>query len=89
MTTGADVLTSMLGLRWTPLSEPCPKCKNTTLQRGANLMSGPYGGQVKCFTEGCDHRESSYGFLGRTMIQVQPMPDGALPFYDKTPTDKD
>lgn len=73
--TGADILASTLGLRWTPLSEPCPKCKNMTLQRGTNLMCGPFGGQVKCSTEGCDHSESSYDFLGRTMIQVEPMPE--------------
>lgn len=65
------VLATLMGLRWEPLSEPCPKCGKNALQRGSNMMSGPYGGIVKC---DCGHRESAYAFLGRTMIKVEPLP---------------
>jgi len=70
-----------LPMRKQALGEPCPKCGNKTLERRFNFFSGAYGGVVSCLTEGCDHRESSYGYLGRTMFQVQPMPDGAEPIY--------
>jgi hypothetical protein len=32
-------------------------------------------------------RRPDYGGIGRSMIQVEPLPPGALPIYDKEPTD--
>jgi hypothetical protein len=70
-----------LSMRKQALGEPCPKCGNQTLERKYNFLSGLFGGFVSCLTDGCDHRESSYSFFGRTRVQGQPLPDGAEPIY--------
>ena len=31
----------------------------------------------------CSRREGFYGAIGRNLIQVEPMPSGALPIYDR------
>ena len=71
------------------LEEPCPKCSNKTLERHFNLFSGSYGGAVLCLTDSCNYRESSYGFLGRTMFKVEPMPPGVESLYLDKDTDKE
>ena len=34
----------------------------------------------------CGRNEGFYSAMGRNLIQVQPLPDGALPVYDREPT---
>lgn len=53
---------------------PCPQC-GQMLQRAATALSGPYSGIVFC--EPCGFRQSVVVFLGKSMIQVEPLPGGA------------
>lgn len=76
---------SFLGIQWGPAPEGsvCPRCEAPLERaRGLSLMS-PWAGSVRCTK--CDFRDSVVGYLGRSMIQVQPMPPGAEPIYLEEP----
>jgi len=78
-------VTNLFGIRWEPASEEflCPRCEAPLERtRGLMLMS-PWAGSVRCTK--CEYRDSVTGYLGRSMIQVQPMPPGAALTYDKEP----
>lgn len=77
--------TNLFGIRWEPASEDflCPRCE-APLERSRGLMlMSPWAGSVRCTK--CDFRDSVVGYLGRSMIQVQPMPPGATPIYLEEP----
>ena len=76
-----DVMKALTNTRETHIEIDCPSCGENTLFRHYHFMSGPYGGFVACHS--CDYRRGTYSFLGEQMIQVQPMPKGALEIYDK------
>jgi len=78
-------VTNLFGIRWESASEEfsCPRCEaRLERTRGLMLMS-PWAGSVRC-TE-CEYRDSVTGYLGRSLIQVQPMPPGAELIYDGEP----
>lgn len=63
----------------------CPKC-DSEMKVTRQAMTGPYGGVVHC--DSCGYRDSVVAYLGRQMISIEPLPDGAEPVYTKsTPLD--
>jgi len=60
--------------------DPCPKCgSEMKLRRMA--LSGPYSGGVQCTV--CSYRDSVVGYLGKQMVKVEPLPDGADLVYSE------
>jgi len=43
------------------------------------MLASPWVGSVRCTK--CEYRDSVSGYLGRSMIQVEPLPEGAVPVY--------
>lgn len=58
-----------------PQGSLCPSCGKETLERSHYLMGGPFSGTVKCTA--CGHHDTVVGYLSRTIVKVEPMPDGA------------
>ncbi len=54
-----------------PKGSKCPSCGNETLERSKHLMGGPWSGSIRCTA--CGHTDSLVGYLGKTMIKVQPL----------------
>lgn len=61
----------------------CPRC-NGLMQRSVSLHT--FGGVVQC--KSCSYRESVMGYLGRSMIKVEPLPGGASVIYGLSEEDK-
>ncbi len=74
-----DSLTSMLVDRNAPAGSKCPRCDKETLKVKSMPFSGAYSGSIYCSS--CDFRDSVIGYLGKQMIQVEPMPQGAQVIY--------
>lgn len=70
--------------RWIPAPEgsSCPEC-GAALERTVAFGMGPYSGAVRCTA--CPYRNSTANYLGSKIIKVEPLPDGALPIYDRDP----
>ena len=79
-----------------PPEFPCPKCDApiertmsplerrivssvTGPLRFEGIELSPFGGSVRCTK--CDYRDSVTGYLGRSMVQVEPLPEGAVSVY--------
>jgi len=78
-------VTNLFEVRWEAASEEftCPRC-NAPLERTRGLMLiSPWSGSVRCTK--CEYKDSVMGYLGKSMIQVQPMPPGAKLIYDQEP----
>jgi transcription elongation factor Elf1 len=56
----------------------CPRC-NGLMQRSVALLQHTFGGVVQC--KSCSYRDSVMGYLGRSMIQVEPMTGGSSLIY--------
>jgi len=82
-------VTNLFGVSWEPAPEgsDCPRCKGPMERTRGLMLSSPWSGSVRCTK--CDYRDSVTGYLGRSMIQVEPMPDGATVFYMESPDIKD
>ena len=79
-----DIVTAF-GIRWVPAPEgsQCPHCKGA-LERAVGLMlASPWAGSVRCTA--CDYKNTVCGYLGQSIIQVEPMPSGAALIYDRDP----
>lgn len=73
------------GFRWVPAPDgfQCPHCKGA-LERTVGLtLASPFAGSVRCTA--CDYKHTVCGYLGQSMIQVEPMPPGAALTYDGDP----
>lgn len=82
-------MTKLFAISWeaAPDGFDCPRCKGA-LERSRGLMiASPWAGSVRCTA--CDYRDSVTGYLGRSLIQVQPMPPGAAEFYLSKPEGED
>jgi len=80
-------VSNLFAISWEATSEEftCPRCE-AQLERSRGLMiSGPWAGSVRCTK--CDYRDSVLSYLGKSMVQVQPMPPGAVLVYDREPVD--
>jgi len=53
-----------------------------TAMIGVPLMRGPIG-SYRCTK--CGNAEGGYGFIARQIFKVEPMPQGALPYYSRDP----
>lgn len=62
-----------------PDGEPCPTCGKETLERSKHLMGGPWSGSIRCTA--CGHTDTLVGYLGKTMIKVEPLPPSVGPTY--------
>jgi hypothetical protein len=80
-----DNFALVFGLRWEPAPEGflCPHC-NGAMERTVGLMlMSPWVGSVRCTD--CKYRNSVCGYLGQSMIRVEPMPPGAALTYHNDP----
>jgi hypothetical protein len=82
-----EILPPMLIESNAPDGSKCPSCHKETLKIKRMPLSGAYSGGIYCFS--CDFRDSVIGYLGKQMVQVQPMPQGAEQIYLKDPEDKE
>lgn len=59
--------------RWekAPKGSKCLKCGEETLERWHNSFCGAFGGRVRCTN--CDYTDSSYAYLGKSCITVEPL----------------
>lgn len=67
-------VSNLFAISWEAAPEgfACPRCE-ARLERSRGLaISGPWAGSVRCTK--CDYRDSVASYLGKSMIQVQPMP---------------
>lgn len=73
------------GFQWVPAPEgsQCPHCKGALERTTSLMLSSSFTGSVRCTA--CTYKDTVCGYLGRSMIQVEPMPPGAVPFYDGDP----
>ena len=62
-----------------PEGVECPKCgaKAPEFGKWACLLWGAYGGPVEC--KKCGYKEGFMSYIGKTMITVEPLPEGAKP----------
>lgn len=74
------LLPSILIERDVPTGSKCPRCDKETLKVKTMPLSGAYSGSIYCLS--CDFRDSVIGYLGKQMIQVQTMLQGAEQIYD-------
>lgn len=74
-------MTQLFGISWEAAPEgfDCPRCKGALERTRGLMIASPWAGSVRCTK--CDYRDSVTGYLGRSMIQVEPMPPGATPLY--------
>jgi hypothetical protein len=81
-------VTRFFEISWIPAPEgsSCPRCKGA-LERSMMRLFGPYSGTVRCTA--CDYHDSLMSYLGKSMIQVQPMPPGAALIYTEEPEESD
>lgn len=81
--------THLFGISWEPAPEgsDCPRCKSPMERTRGLMLASPWAGSVRCTK--CDYRDSVTGYLGRSMIQVQPMPPGAAEFYLSEPEEEE
>ena len=80
-------VSNLFAISWeaTPEGFACPRCE-APLERARGLMiSGPWAGSVRCTK--CDYRDSVVSYLGKSMVEVQPMPPGAVLAYDRESSD--
>lgn len=82
---GEDTLSQLFGFRWEPAPEGflCPHCKGAMERTTSLMLVSPFAGAVRCTA--CGYQHTVYGYLGQSMIQVEPMPPGAAPAYDGDP----
>lgn len=82
-------VTNLFGITWeaAPEGSECPRCKAALEKSRGLILSSPWAGSVRCTK--CDYRDSVMGYLGRSMIQVEPLPDGAAVIYTKDPDPKE
>lgn len=73
--------TSLFGIHWieAPDGFICPRCQSPLERSGGLTITGPYSGSVRCTK--CEYQDSVMGFLGRSLIQVEPMPEGVELLY--------
>lgn len=81
-----DDITLAFGFRWVPAPDEfqCPHCKGALERTTSFTLANPFAGSVRC-AAACGYQHSVCGYLGQSMIQVEPMPPGALPAYDRDP----
>lgn len=60
-----------------PQGSLCLSCGKESLERSHYLMGGPFSGTVRCTA--CEYRDTVVGYLSRTIVKVEPMPEGAKP----------
>lgn len=81
-------ISKLFAISWEPAPEgfKCRWCE-APMERSRGLMiSGPWAGTVRCTK--CEYRDSVMSYLGKSMIEVQPMPPGAVLVYDREPVDE-
>lgn len=73
------------GFRWVPAPDgfQCPHCKGAMERTTSLMLVSPFAGAVRCTA--CDYKHTVCGYLGQSMIQVEPMPPGAALTYDGDP----
>ncbi len=76
-------VTNLFALSWEPCAPEfsCPRCKGNMERTVGLMLASPWAGSVRCTQ--CEYRDSVSGYLGRSMIQVEPIPEGAVPVYDR------
>lgn len=76
-------LDSIFASRWEPCPAGyvCPQCKGALERTRGLLLTSPWVGSVRCVT--CTYKDSTMGYLGRSLFQVEPLPEGAKPIFDK------
>ena len=76
-------VTTLFAISWSPCGPEfsCPRCKAGMERTTGLMLMSPWAGSVRCTQ--CDYRDSVTGYLGRSMVQVEPLPDGAVPIYDR------
>jgi hypothetical protein len=77
------ILMDGLAVDWGPLPDggSCTSCGSKNMKRCRPRLSGPYSGHVRCFD--CNHQETVMMYLGKTCFKVEPLPQGAVPIYEK------
>jgi len=76
-------VTNLFAISWKPCAPEfsCPRCKAGMERTTGLMLMSPWAGSVRCTK--CEYRDSVSGYLGRSMIQVEPIPEGAVPIYDR------
>lgn len=74
-------VTNLFAISWSPCGPEfsCPRCKAGMERTTGLMLMSPWAGSVRCTQ--CDYRDSVTGYLGRSMVQVEPLPEGAVPVY--------
>ncbi len=77
-------VTNLFALSWKPCAPEfsCPQCGGNIERTAGLMLVSPWAGSVRCTK--CDYRDSVTGYVGRSMVQVEPMPEGAAPVYDQS-----
>ena len=72
---------NLFAISWSPCGPEfsCPRCKAGMERTTGLMLMSPWAGSVRCTQ--CDYRDSVTGYLGRSMVQVEPLPEGAVPVY--------
>lgn len=71
-------VTTLFAISWSPCGPEfsCPRCKAGMERTTGLMMMSPWAGSVRCTQ--CDYRDSVTGYLGRSMVKVEPLPEGAV-----------
>ena len=79
-------VTNLFAISWGPCGPEftCPWCKAGMERTMGLMLMSPWAGSVRCTK--CDYRDSVTGYLGRSMVKVDPLPEGAVAVYDQGPT---
>jgi hypothetical protein len=72
---------------WTkaPKGSKCPSCGKEALERSKQLMGGPWSGSIRC--KGCGHTDTLVGYLGKTIVEVQPLTTEEMALKPYTPAE--
>lgn len=78
-------VTHLFEVRWEAASKEftCHRCSSPLERTRGLMLTSPWSGSVRCTK--CEYKDSVMGYLGKSMIQVQPMPPGAKLIYDQEP----
>ncbi len=66
---------------WSKWSDKCPYCSKESLVKSAGNMFRALSGIIKCTS--CSYRRSVSSHLACSLIQIEPLPRGALSTYDR------
>lgn len=66
---------------WSPCEGKCPSCHESALESAALTSFRPLSGGIRCTS--CKHHWSMTSFIAHSIINIAPLPPGALASYDR------